>query len=241
MRFESYLSSYFFSAPKLLAISINTNQGSYTEAELLSNSLQSFSEKYSCPIYTFAEDIAAGPGYFILSTGHKAFADDFSLIGGISANLNNLDLVEFAKQQGIKFNVESIGKFKVRSHPFVELSNENKTWVQGLLNERISIVKQQILNKRGNKIPRDKESEGLALGGEVFTVDNALKLGLVDGINSFSSVAGKSFDECVVRNLKLVKRKDEKFSMISSEYLENIAEGVNASMVCNRLSSKILS
>lgn len=155
--------------------------------------------------------------------------------------MNNFDLVEFSKQQGIKFNTVSTGKFKIRSHPFMELTKENRNWVQGLLNDRISIVKQQILVKRGNKIPRNKESEELALSGEVFTVDNALKLGLVDGINSFSNVAGKSFDDCAVRNLKLVRMKGEKLGGASSEYLQSIAENFNASMVCNRLSSKILS
>jgi len=237
---ENHLSSRLLSTPKLLAISINTYQGSYTQAELLVNYLHAFSEKHSCPIYTFAEDIALGPGYYILSSGNKVFADDFSLIGGTSANLNNFDLVEFAKQQGIKYNLESVGKFKVRNHPFTELTDENRAWVQKLLDDRISHVKKQLLTLRGNKIPREKESEDLALSGEVFTVDKALKLGLVDGIKSLGEVIEKDYYDCVVKDLPLRTNRNQKLSTLIQGRLESVAEDINTSMICNRLNGRIL-
>jgi protease-4 len=207
----------------------------------LVNYLRSFSEKHSCPIYTFAEDIALGPGYYILSAGNKVFADDFSLIGGISANLNNFDLVEFAKQQGIKYSLESVGKFKVRNHPFTELTNENKAWVQKLLDDRISHVKKQLLTIRGNKIPRDKESEDQALSGEVFTIDKALKLGLVDSIKSLGDIISKDYYDCQVKDLHLKRTRNERLGALIQGKLENVAEEINTSMICNRLSGKILS
>jgi len=34
-------------------------------------------------VYTFANDVAASGGYFILATGHKVYANSTSIIGNI--------------------------------------------------------------------------------------------------------------------------------------------------------------
>jgi ClpP class serine protease len=226
-----------WSGPKLLAVSVNTSEGTYSQAEEIIKSLRRFSEKYSCPVYTFAEDVAVGPGYLLLSAGHKVFADNFSLIGGISANISNLDLVELGKQQGLKVNVEAVGKFKVRNHPFIELSAENKAWVQKLLDTRMSIVKELVLERRGNKIPREKTHEDLALGGETFNVEKAINLGLVDHIKSFREILDKNYDECAVDEIKLKTRAD-----LVNRYqarIENALLGINEKMICDRLNIRI--
>ncbi|OMJ79212.1 hypothetical protein SteCoe_20813 [Stentor coeruleus] len=190
-----------FSTPKLIAVSINTSQGSYGQAEELSKAIHSFAHKFDCPVYTFAEDIAAGPGYYLLASGNRVFADSFSLIGGISTNSKTLDLIKFSKNTGVKYNLESVGKNKVRIHPFQELKDDDKKWMQMLLEEKLKLIKNSILEKRGHKIPRDQEKETLALGGDVFLGSKAVELGLVDSINCFRGIVTKEYDESRIINL----------------------------------------
>jgi ClpP class serine protease len=217
----------------MIAVSINTWQGSYVQAEEMVKSLQNYSQKFSCPVYTFAEDAAIGPGYVLLTAGHKVFADNFSLVGGVAATLNNLDLVDFGKQQGIKFNIESVGKFKVRNHPFLELSSENKAWVQKLLETRISLVRSILLERRGNKIPRDKNSEDQALGGETFYIENALKLGLVDAVKGFRDIIDKHYDDCKITEIKVKDQERQNFQ----SRLESLALEINEKMISERLTA----
>ena len=200
-------------------------------------SLYRFSDKYSCPVFTFAEDVAVGPGYLLLSAGHKVHADNFSLIGGLSVHVSNLDLVELGKQQGVKVNVEAVGKFKVRNHPFLELTAENKAWIQKLLEARVSIVKSLTLERRGNKIPREKTQEDLALGGETFNVDRAIHLGLVDHIKSLREVLDRDYDECVVDEIRLKTKAD--WADGHQARIENAILGINESMICDRLNIRI--
>ena len=216
---------------------MNTAHGTYSQAEEIIKSLHRFSDKYSCPVFTFAEDVAVGPGYLLLSAGHKVHADNFSLIGGITAHVSNLDLVELGKQQGLKVNVEAVGKFKVRDHPFIELSAENRSWIQKILDNRISIVKSLTLERRGNKIPREKTKEDLALGGETFNVEKAINLGLIDHIKSLREVLDKDYDECAVDEIKLKTRAD--LAKGPQARIENAILGINENMICNRLNIRI--
>ncbi|OMJ74685.1 hypothetical protein SteCoe_26326 [Stentor coeruleus] len=200
-----------FRTPKLIAISVNTNQGTYGQAEEIVKTIKEYSSKFNCPVYTFAEDIAAGPGYYILASGNKVFIDSFSLIGGITTNTKTLDLIKFSKNYGVKTNIEFAGKHKVRVNPFLELKDEDKAWVQGLLEERVKLVKDYVLDKRGHKIPRDKEKEGLAFSGEVFMGAKAIELGLADSVNDFRSIAKKEYDGLKVVDFKMRIRKDKEF------------------------------
>lgn len=216
---------------------MNTAHGTYSQAEEIIKLLHRFSDKYSCPVFTFAEDVAVGPGYLLLSAGHKVHADNFSLIGGITAHVSNLDLVELGKQQGLKVNVEAVGKFKVRDHPFIELSAENRSWIQKILDNRISIVKSLTLERRGNKIPREKTKEDLALGGETFNVEKAINLGLIDHIKSLREVLDKDYDEYAVDEIKLKTRAD--LAKGPQARIENAILGINENMICNRLNIRI--
>ena len=76
-------------------------------------------------MYTFAEDIATGPGYYILASGNRVFADPFSLIGGVSASRKSFDLIKFAENAGIKNSFVTTGKHKIRVSPFLKLKEED--------------------------------------------------------------------------------------------------------------------
>lgn len=139
------------------------------------------------------------------------FIDNYSLIGGITTNTKTIDLIKFGKNFGVKTNIESAGKHKVRVHPFLELKEDDRNWVQGLLEERVKLVKEYILSKRGHKIPRDKEKEGLAFSGEVFMGAKAVELGLADSVNDFRSIAKKEFHDLKVNDFKMRIRKNDGF------------------------------
>lgn len=194
-----------YSSPRLIAVSINSSQGNYVQAEMIVKRLEENAKKFDCPIYTFAEDIATGPGYFILASGNRVFADNFSLVGGISANLKSLDLVKVAADNGVKPTYFKTAKHKIRVSPFLDLNEEDKAWVQGLLEYRIDVVKKYIMGKRAHRVPRDVEKEKAVLSGEVFMGDQTIQLGLVDSLNCFRKIFDKEYDDCKIMNFKNVQ------------------------------------
>mmetsp|Transcript_22823 Transcript_22823/g.3748 ORF Transcript_22823/g.3748 Transcript_22823/m.3748 type:complete len:116 (-) Transcript_22823:385-732(-) len=107
------LSSVKHSTPKILAISVNSSNGSLVHAELICKLLKNFQKRHDVALYTFAEDMALGPGYYILSTGNKVFADCNSLLGGFGFGYQGVGLADFAKKMNIKPNFTSSGKDKL--------------------------------------------------------------------------------------------------------------------------------
>ncbi len=55
-------------------ISINSAVGSVAAAEVIHNALKEASNNFNAPIYTFAEDFALGPAYYLLSIGNRVHA-----------------------------------------------------------------------------------------------------------------------------------------------------------------------
>lgn len=89
--------------------------------------------------------------------------------------------------------------------------------MQGLLEEKLKLIKNSILEKRGHKIPRDQEKEALALGGDIFLGSKAVELGLVDSINCFRGIVTKEYDESRIVSLPKKKTFGGDFSHFFSE------------------------
>ena len=186
-----------------------------------------------------------GPGYYILASGNRVFADPFSLIGGISASSRSLDLIKFAADYGIKPVFLKTAKNKIRVNPFLELTPENKAWVQQLLEDRIKVIKGYVIEHRGHRIPREAAQENLALSGDVFMGDTAVKLGLVDSLSCFRKIYDKEYYDCRIIEAKQTgaSGKGNKAHRtllwgngVSSEEILEIVDELPGKLISNRLS-----
>ena len=66
-----------------LAVSVNSPGGSPVQSEIISNKIRDFAVKKNLKVYTFAKDLAASGGYFVLCTGNEVYADKTSILGSI--------------------------------------------------------------------------------------------------------------------------------------------------------------
>lgn len=198
-KLERDLSKLWWRSPKMIAVSINSSHGSIAQAELIVKKLKSASDKFDCPIYTFAQDTALGPGYYILSAGNKVFADAHSLIGNIAISSSHIGLTEFSKQfQITQQNVVS-GKNKVRLSPFEKVKPEDEAWIKAILEDKANLFKKYVLETRGHKIPRNSEVEKKIFSGDSFTAKKAIEFGLVDLLGEVHSVVEKEYSGTPVK------------------------------------------
>ena len=66
-----------------IALIINSPGGSPVYSSMMGQKLLSFAKTKQVPYYTFAEDVAASGGYWLLCTGEKVYASTNSLVGSI--------------------------------------------------------------------------------------------------------------------------------------------------------------
>lgn len=73
-----------------LAVSVNSPGGLPVQSEIISNKILTFARKNNLKLFTFAGDLAASGGYFVLSVGDHVVADRNTILGSIGVLLNKL-------------------------------------------------------------------------------------------------------------------------------------------------------
>jgi ClpP class serine protease len=85
-----------------LAVSVNSPGGLPVQSEIISNKILTFAKKNNLKLFTFASDVAASGGYFVLSVGHHAVADRNAIIGSIGVIMNKLIFKGFLEHTSLE-------------------------------------------------------------------------------------------------------------------------------------------
>lgn len=138
-------------------------------------------------VYAVISDLGASGAYYIASAADEIYADKASLVGSIGVTAAGFGFVGAMEKLGVQRRAYTSGEHKAFLDPFEpEKPDETKFW-QGVLNitheQFIASVKQG----RGDRL-KDKEHPEL-FSGLVWTGQQALPLGLIDGLGNASSVA----------------------------------------------------
>lgn len=62
------------------------------QSQIICNKIREFGYKHNLKVHTFAHDLAASGGYFILSCGQHVVADRTSIVGNIGVILPKYEL-----------------------------------------------------------------------------------------------------------------------------------------------------
>ena len=81
---------------------VDSPGGSPAYSHNIFTKLRMHASKSGKPVYTFAEDMAASGGYFILSAGDKVFGQKSSIIGSVGAIFMRQELFKLLENHGIR-------------------------------------------------------------------------------------------------------------------------------------------
>jgi ClpP class serine protease len=87
-----------------LAMVVNSGGGSAVYSNIIANSLRSFCSRNKIKLYTFAEDIAASGGYWILCCGDEVYGYQSSKIGSVGVVMTGFDFKQFLDNRNIERN-----------------------------------------------------------------------------------------------------------------------------------------
>ena len=86
-----------------LAVSVNSPGGSPVQSEIISNKIRDFAIKKNLKVYTFAQDMAASGGYYVLCTGREVYANRTSLVGSIGVLVQKTNLDGLLERTNLEF------------------------------------------------------------------------------------------------------------------------------------------
>ena len=127
-RVEKWLQRAFLKdlRPAACAISINSPGGSPVQSELIHDMICRLKQQTGIPVFTFAEDVAASGGYWLMCAGDESYACGTSLVGSIGVVSSTFGVQQTAERFGIERRVYTAGHAKVPLDPFLPVTDEQK-------------------------------------------------------------------------------------------------------------------
>lgn len=163
---------------KAVALNINSPGGSPVQSELIYNYIRELSEEKKIPIYTFAQDVAASGGYWLLLSGDEIYAHNSSIIGSIGVIFSGFGFVDLIKKIGVERRIYTEGKNKAILDPFMPEENENIEILKDAQRDIFESFKELVSFRRKGKLKEDNN----IFTGAFWSGKKALELGLIDGI-----------------------------------------------------------
>lgn len=170
---------------KAVVISINSPGGSPVESERINNAVTELRKRYNKPVFAVIENVGASAGYMVAMHTDKIYAARFSLVGSIGAVLQTWDVHEAIHKMDIKHQVYASGELKNMLNPFSPPSDAAGRKAQELVNSAGGQFLADFKARRGSKLKADVAYDT----GEVWSGEQALKIGLVDENGTLEQVA----------------------------------------------------
>jgi len=185
-----------FSMPrvKAVALAINSPGGSPVQSALVMKRIRDFAKEKDVPVIAFAEDVAASGGYFLALAGDEIYAHEASIVGSIGVIYAGFGLDEAIAKLGIARRLYTAGEKKSMLDPFSAEKEEDVKRLKGIQGDVHEYFKSVVRDRRGRKL-KGKRAE--LFSGDVWTGEEALKLGLIDGIGEARAVLRERFGEKV--------------------------------------------
>lgn len=173
---------------KGVIIYINSPGGSPVQAGQIADEIHRLRAKHpEKPVFAVIGDLGASGGYYVASAAQSIYADKASLVGSIGVTAASFGYVDLMKTLGVQRRAYTAGKHKAFLDPFQPENEEEKNFWTGVLKQTHEQFIQEVQKGRGDRL-KGQDSEVL-FSGLIWNGEQAMKLGLVDGLASVESVS----------------------------------------------------
>jgi len=201
---------------KAVALNINSPGGSPVQSELIYNYIRELSVSKKIPVYTFAQDVAASGGYWLLLSGDEIYTHNSSIIGSIGVIFSGFGFVDLIKKIGVERRIYTEGKNKAILDPFMPEENENIEILKDAQRDIFESFKELVKSRRGYKL---REEDNKLFTGAFWSGKKAAELGLVDAVCDMRSKMKEKFGD-KVEFIEITAKK----SFIKSFFSEKIVD-----------------
>lgn len=171
---------------KAVILRINSPGGSPVQSGTIYHEIKRLREKHpDKKLYAVITDIGASGAYYVAAAADEIYADPASLVGSIGVISEGFGFVGGMEKLGIERRLITSGENKAFLDPFSPQEPRHKEFFSKVL----GVVHQQFINAvkegRGDRLKINSDT----FSGLVWSGEQALPLGLIDGYGSPGSVA----------------------------------------------------
>ena len=171
---------------KGLIIRLNTPGGSPVQAGIINDEIQRLqATRPDFPIFAVIQDVCASGGYYIAVAAKEIYADKASIVGSIGVRMDSFGFTNAIEKLGVERRSITAGENKAFLDPFLPMREQDITHAHTMLDnihqQFIDVVKQG----RGDRLVNNPD----LFSGLFWSGEQALPLGLIDGLANSSTVA----------------------------------------------------
>ena len=217
---------------KAVALNINSPGGSPVQSELIYNYIRELSQEKKIPVYTFAQDVAASGGYWLLLSGDEIYAHNSSILGSIGVIFSSFGFVDLINKIGISRRIYTEGKNKAILDPFLPEDAENIEILKDAQRDIFESFKDLVKSRREGKL---KEAEDKLFTGAFWSGKKSVELGLVDAIADMRSKMKEKFgNEVEIVQITAKKSFIKNFFSEKSNFVESLINKVEERVSFNK-------
>lgn len=175
-------------ATRGVVLRINSPGGSPVQSGLVYDEMRRLRTLHpDIKLYAVISDLGASGAYYIASAADAIYADKASLVGSIGVTASGFGFVEAMQRLGVERRVYTAGEHKGFLDPFLPAQETEQTFWREVLNTTHQQFIASVKAGRGERL-KDQEHPEL-FSGLVWSGEQAVRLGLIDGLGSLDSVA----------------------------------------------------
>ncbi|WP_129141656.1 signal peptide peptidase SppA [Modicisalibacter coralii] len=204
---------------RAVVLDINSPGGSPVQSQRIYAELRRLSGQGDKPIIAVIEDIGASGAYYIASGADEIHAAPASLVGSIGVIYSGFGLQDAIGRLGIERRVFTSGENKDLLDPFSDIAPEQRRFWQQILDTTHRQFIEDVKAGRGDRLGDDPR----LFSGLVWTGEQAVGLGLVDGLESVDQLARERFGGVRVEDytpeVDPFERLSRRFGRVAAEWL----------------------
>ena len=198
-----------------MLVTVNSPGGSPVQSDLMTSFLQLQARKTKVPVTVFVEDLAASGGYWLACAGDNIFASPSSILGSLGVVYSGLGLTELISKIGVERRLITAGKSKALMDPLSPTKEEDVAVISKMCADIHQIFIHHVKTNRGSRLVGSDEE---LFNGAIWTAGDALKHGLIDGIDNVESYIHRNFGE-EVRVNRMRSKFEEIFEIFGAHSL----------------------
>ena len=176
-----------------VAIVVNSPGGSPVQSRLIHERIRLLAKAKGKRVLVFCEDVAASGGYMIACAGDEVFADPGSILGSIGVISASFGFTDAMEKLGVERRLRTAGKSKSLGDPFSPETPEQSERMERLLEAIHTQFIALVRTARGDRL--DPEAE--LFDGSIFTGEEAVAVGLADGLAELRAELQRRYGERV--------------------------------------------
>ena len=164
---------------------IDSPGGSPVQAGIINDEVTRLKALHKKKVYAVVEETCASAAYYIAASADNIYVDKASLVGSIGVLMDGFGFTGLMEKLGIERRLMTAGTNKAMLDPFSPQNPEQSAYIQKMLGEIHAQFIAVVKRGRGTRL---KETPDM-FSGLVWNGQQAIELGLADGLGSLDSVA----------------------------------------------------